>query len=91
MAFLGGGHLICSRRRAAGTSSDTSGKRATNRSPMRKMAFTVPGLGTAWMCSCCHWGNCSATRARTARGEIDNWPGCMSTAAALHSRLLSNN
>lgn len=72
-----------------GPSSGSSGKRATNCSPMRKMAFTVPGLGTAWMCSCCHCGNCSATSVRTARGETDNWPGCISTPAASHPRLSS--
>ncbi len=66
-----------SHRRVGMTSAGCSGNRATSRSPIRKMAFTVPDEGTERTGSAAHCGNCARTSSRTASAETVSCPLCM--------------
>jgi hypothetical protein len=52
-------------RRVSSESAARSGNRVANRSPIRKIALTVPSETTDVIGSCAHSGNCSRTSALT--------------------------
>jgi hypothetical protein len=71
-----------SARRTAAGSVPCKGNRAASRSPMRKMALTVPGEATRLTGRSRHRGNCAPTRSRTTAAEIGSSPACMDMTAS---------